>query len=169
MIRKAIEEDSKEIALLIIRSWKKAYRGLIPDDFLDNMSMENIEKNWKKNIISQNDKNSIFVYEERDKIHGVIRFGEPLDKENRRYNAEIHVLYVEPTLKRKGIGSRLFNFAKEYFIRYGKNNLIIWCLKGNEQGMNFYKKMGGKIVLTRKSTVNNIEVEEVGFDFKFAE
>lgn len=169
MIRKAVEDDSKEIALLIIRSWTTAYRGLISDDFLDNMSMENIEKNWKKNIISQNDKNKIFVYEERDKILGVIGFGSPLDKENRKYNSEIYVLYVEPTLKRKGIGSKLFDFAKEYFIRHGKDNLIIWCLKGNEQGMNFYKKMGGKIISKRESLVNNIEVEEVGFEFKLVE
>ena len=34
MIRKAIKEDSKDIALLIIKCWQSAYKGLIDDDFL---------------------------------------------------------------------------------------------------------------------------------------
>ena len=169
MIRKATQNDSKEIALLIIKCWRAAYRGLIADDYLDNMKLELIEQNWNRSIISQNEKDKIFVYEENNKIIGIIRFGSPQDKNNKRYNAEIHVLYVEPTLKRKGIGSKLFKFAKEDFINNGNKHLIIWCLKGNEQGINFYKKMGGKIVTNRKERVNNLEVEEVGFEFKLVE
>ena len=47
------------------------------------------------------------------------------------------------------------------------NNLIIWCLKGNEKSIGFYKKMGGNIVLERKSVVHKIEVNEVGLEYKF--
>ena len=169
MIRKALENDSKEIASLIIRGWKTAYRGLITDDYLDNMSLEFLQNKWKKSIISQNEDDNIFVYEEDNQILGIIRFGALQDKESKKYNAEIHVLYVEPSLKRNGIGSKLFNYAKEYFINHGNTNLIIWCLKGNSQGLNFYKKMGGQIVSNRKTIVNNVEVEEFGLEFKLTD
>ena len=165
MIRKAVLDDAKFIAKIIIKSWQTAYRGIIDDNYLDNLSYEKIEKVWEKNIENQNDNDKIFVYEENSKIQGVIRFGLPQDKSDNKYNAEIHVLYVEPTLKRKGIGSKLFEFAKDDFIKQNMRDLIIWCVKGNIQGINFYSKMGGKMVSSKKSIINNVEIEEVGFKF----
>lgn len=165
MIRKAKKEDSKEISELVIRGWQSAYKGLIDDDFLNNMSAEIGKENWERVITFQNEDDNVFVYEEDNKVLGIIRFGTPEDKENKKYNAEIHVLYVEPNLKRQGIGSKLFNFAKETLINQGRKNLIIWCLKGNEQGFSFYQKMGGKYIADRKATINNIEVEENGLEF----
>jgi len=169
MIRKARKEDSKDISLLVIKGWQSAYKGLIDDNFLNNMSVEIGKENWERVISSQNEDDNIFVYEENNKILGIIRFGIPEDKENKKYNAEIHVLYVEPNLKRQGIGSKLFTFAKEIFINQGRRNLIVWCLKGNKQGFSFYKKMGGKHIADRKATINSIEVEENGLEFKITD
>ena len=168
MIRQAKVEDAKEIASIVNRSWQTAYKGLIDDDFLDSLSIEENTKRWIENIKSQSEANNIYVYEDEDdnKIKGVIRFGEPGDKKNNKFNAEIHVLYVEPDSKRKGIGTKLFKLAINNFLDRGKQDLIIWCLKGNTIGMNFYKKMGGKLVQERKDIVKGINVEEVGFEFK---
>lgn len=160
MIRQANLSDAKDIARLIVSGWQTSYKGLINQNFLNSMSISKMTEGWSKNIASQNKDNHIFVYENNNKILGVIRFGKP-DDENSSYNAEIHVLYVEPSLKRQGIGTKLFNFAKDYFIKSNTINMIIWCLKGNIPSINFYKKMGGKIVGTRKSVVNNIKLEEV--------
>ncbi len=164
MIRQAIESDSYNIAKLIVSGWQTAYRRLIDDKFLNNMSPEESLERWKNNINSQNDESHIYVYEEDNKILGVIRFGKP-DNLSEKYNSEIHVLYVEPTLKRTGIGSKLFNFAKEYFINNKTTNMIIWCLKGNVPSIKFYEKMGGKVVTSKTNIVHNIEVEEVGLEY----
>ena len=166
MVRNAVKEDSKKMANIIVNGWKNAYRGLIDDEFLDNMNEEILSKNWERNILSQNEDNHICVYEENGKVQGIIRFGVPDDKEDKLHNAEIHVLYVETSLKRQGIGSKMFEFAKDYFKKNNMNNLVTWCLKGNNQGLNFYKKMGGKIFGERKSVVNKLEVEEYGIEYK---
>ncbi len=164
MIRQAVITDAKVISTLIVLGWQTAYTELIDKNFLNNLSVDKIAESWRKNISSQNAGNHIYVYQDGNKILGVIRFGKP-DDENSSYNAEIHVLYVEPSLKRQGIGTKLFNFAKDYFIKNNTINMIIWCLKGNIPSINFYKKMGGKIVSVRKSIVNNIELEEVGIAY----
>lgn len=166
MIRQAIEKDAIQIAELIVKGWQTAYKGLIDETFLKNLSTEKISKNFKQSIISQNTENNIYVYEENGKILGIIRFGKPDDNTDNKHNSEIHVLYVEPDLKRKGIGTKLFKYAKKYFINQEKQKLIIWCLKGNELAIRFYEKMGGQIVSERKTTVNNIEVEEVGLEYR---
>ena len=165
MIRRAKTEDSMLIASLNVRGWQTAYKGLIDDIFLNSLDINKASKGWKEKIASQNDNNHYFVYEEDNKILGVIRFGMP-DNTYNKYNAEIHVLYVEPDLKRKGIGTKLFNYAKRYFLKNGKQDLIIWCLKGNEPAINFYKKQGGRISQQRKTIVNNVEVEELGIEYK---
>lgn len=164
MIRQANLSDAKNIARLIVSGWQTAYEGLMNQNFLNNMSINKMAESWSKNITSQNKDNHIYVYQDDNKILGIIRFGKP-DNENSSYNAEIHVLYVEPSLKRQGIGTKLFNFAKDYFIKNNTSNMILWCLNGNIPAINFYKKMGGKIVGTRESVVNNIELEEVGLAY----
>lgn len=166
MIRKAKIEDSNSIANLILRGWQTAYKGLIDQEFLDDMQEDEMSKGWKRNIFSQNESNNIYVYEEENKILGVIRFGKPDDENDELHNAEIHVLYVEPELKRNGIGSKLFNYAKNYFIEHNRKKLIIWCLKGNDPSIEFYKKMGGKIISERNSKVHNIELGEVGLEYR---
>ncbi len=165
MIRKAIKDDSYNIAKLIVSGWQTAYKGLIEDKFLNSLSAETMAPNWERNILSQDEYSNIYVCEENNEIVGVIRFGKPTDNLE-SYNAEIHALYVEPTLKRNGIGSKLFECSKNYFIEKNKTNMIIWCLKDNIPSIKFYEKMGGTIVSTRKATVHNIEVEEVGLSYK---
>ena len=167
MIRKAVVSDSYDIAKLQVAGWQNAYKGLINDDFLDNMSVDIACDNWRKHILSQNDTNYIYVYEKENKILGLIRFGKPDDALS-NYNAEIHVLYVEPSLKRNGIGTKLFNFAKEYFVSKNTTKMIIWCLKGNTPSIKFYQKMGGNITSTRKIIFNNLELEEVGLEYNLS-
>lgn len=168
MIRQANKLDSYNIAKLIIAGWQTAYKGLIDDNFLNNMSVDIMTKNWGIAIENQDETNNIYVYEENNKILGIIRFGKPADSSS-NYNAEIHVLYVEPSLKRNGIGSKLFTFAKNYFINKNTTDMIIWCLQTNLPSIKFYKKMGGKIVFTRKAIVHNIELAEVGLEYNLKE
>ena len=169
MIRKAVINDANDICNIVVRGWKSAYKGLIDDVFLNNMSSEKLISGWKEKILSQNENNRYYVYEENDRILGIIRFGIPDDKKDKRYNSEIQILYIEPIFKRQGIGTKLFKFAKEYFIKNEMRDLIIWCLKGNNQGINFYKKMGGEVIGERRVVVNNIELQEIGFKYRLME
>jgi len=164
LIRKAIKEDSYNIANLIVASWQTAYKGLIDDNYLNNLSVSDRMTGWENNILNQNENNHIYVYEEDSKILGVIRFGKP-DDESANYNSEIHVLYVEPSFKRKGIGTKLFDFARTYFINNNTTDMIIWCLRNNIPSIKFYEKMGGTIVDSRKAIIHNIELEEAGLSY----
>ena len=39
-IHKVLPENARDYAVCHIACWQAAYRGIIPDDFLDNMSAE---------------------------------------------------------------------------------------------------------------------------------
>lgn len=154
-------KDAFEIASLIKEGWNSAYKGLISDEELKNMNLEQMAEKWKENI--KTDKN-IYIYKEDNRILGVIRFGE-CENALTQNTGEIFCLYVKPEEKRKGIGTQLFNLAKERLIKEGYNKMIIWCLKGNKQGANFYIKCGGEKIKERDYTVRGINLREEGFMF----
>jgi len=161
-ILKAEILDSLEIAKLIKDAWNSAYKGIISDEYLENMDVEKISKSWKEGI--EKNKNNIFVYKENNQILGIIRFGKSKDYISENIG-EIFVLYVKVQEKRKGIGTKLLEFAKNKFIKNGYDKMIIWCLKGNKQGASFYKKCGGHKIKERDYVVGGIEVREEGFMF----
>ena len=157
-IFKAKIEDAIEIANIIKKGWNSAYRGIISDEYLKNMNVEKISANWEKAI--KNNENT-YVYKINNELLGVIKFGKA-ESEN---IGEIYVLYVKVEEKRKGIGTALLAFAKEKLKEEGYNKIVIWCLKGNEQGVKFYKKSGGNKVKERDYEINGLKLREEGFYF----
>ena len=41
--------------------------------------------------------------------------------------------------------------------------MVVWCLQGNEQGRNFYKKMGGNSIGERSYELNGLKIKVEGF------
>lgn len=158
-ILKAKTDDSNQIARLIKLGWNSAYKGLISDDFLNNMNEEKMAEGWKDNI----EKNqNIYVYKVENEILGIIKFGKAEDS-SLADTGEVYVLYVSPEEKRKGIGTQLLLLAKDELIKQGYKKMIVWCLKGNVQGSNFYRKMQGQYIGNRNYELNGLEIEEEGF------
>lgn len=154
-------KDSLEIAKLIKGGWNSAYKGLISDEYLKNMNVEKLSVNWKNKIrVNEN----VYVYKDNNEILGVIIFGESKDF-NAEVIGEVFVLYVKVEEKRKGIGTKLLKFAQNQLLEQGYEKMVIWCLKGNEQGSEFYKKHGGRKIKERDYIVGGIKVREEGFLF----
>lgn len=164
-IVKAEIEDSINIAKIIKSGWNSAYKGLIDDDFLINMNEEKMAEGWKDNIERNQ---NIYVYRKEKEILGIIKFGKAEDT-SLVDTGEIYVLYVKPEEKRKGIGSKLLSFAKNELLKQGYKKMIVWCLKGNVQGSNFYKKMGGKYIGNRNYELKGLKVEEEGFLYNLSD
>lgn len=73
VIRKAELSDTQSIAKANVDTWKSAYKGILADEYLDNLSYEKTEQAIKNIIINScDDKRFIFVAE--DSTSGVIGF-----------------------------------------------------------------------------------------------
>lgn len=131
-IRQAETYDIESIAGIKISGWKNAYRGIIDDGFLDSMSVSEQIVNLRKYPLE-----TVFVAEEDNEILGFCR----IDKND----SEIREIYVKPSIKRMGIGSKLFTCALERFKQSGKNTMHLGCFKENYNARKFYEKMGGVI------------------------
>lgn len=43
--------------------------------------------------------------------------------------------------------------------------MIVWCLSENEAAIKFYKKLGGRNIITKNAKIGDIYYKEVGFYF----
>jgi ribosomal protein S18 acetylase RimI-like enzyme len=140
MIRKATIKDVSRIAEIEISSCRYAYKNIITEEILfrDTVVLDriNVIQNW----ISIDDFN-IYVFEDDENqiIKGIMGTGK-CGEQDKPNAFELHLLYIEPNYSRNGIGGKLI----KYFENEGRQNrykeFVIWVLKDNEIGINFYIK-----------------------------
>ena len=140
-IRYAKENDAEIITLINVSSWKKTYKNIFPDEFLDNLCKtkekldETINK-IKKNIL---EKNNYIVAEYDGKVVGFAKFGVS-KKEKFSDCGEIYALYVDNDLVKKGIGTSIIKYVNNLlFEQY--DSIVVSCIKENSSN-EFYKKIG---------------------------
>jgi hypothetical protein len=49
-VRLAVQSDTDSIALLHAASWQRTYRGMMPDEFLDNAAVSNRLAVWRERM-----------------------------------------------------------------------------------------------------------------------
>ena len=136
IIRKATEEDARQIAEIVVEDWKNAYRGIIDSDYLDAL---NVEERY------QREKQRYQVYTVAAEDREVLGFAWNETAGDEASDCEIIALYVRYAKRNSGIGKILFRNSVEYFRAAGKKKMIIWCLKDNAEARRFYEKMGGQV------------------------
>ena len=135
IIRQAREEDVRQIAEILVEDWKTAYRGIMDDDFLDSM---NVEQRYEIEVRRYNE---YTVAAEGQEILGY-SWNMLTDEEDA--DCEVVALYVRYSKRNSGIGRALLQDAMDTFRKAGRKRMIIWCLKDNLESRIFYEKMGGK-------------------------
>ena len=157
-IRKAKISDAKDITYINITTWKDAYKGLLPDDFLANRNLSEKRIEYIENQIKN--KNDICLVAELDnKIIGYCIGGIPRQYAD-IFCYELRAFYVLPEHQKIGVGKAIFNKFKE--IVSGKP-FYLYTLSANSKAINFYIKNGGKIMpeYTQKLPHPDLEADEI--------
>lgn len=142
-IREKKYEDIPEFINLVNKVWDETYRGIVDDEFLDNMpnTVEERIKKGQAKFYSNPDTN--FVMEDDGKLIGFSSVGKAQDEE-KKDAGEIFSLYLLKKYHGKGIGKELYNNSMNKLKELGYKEYVIGCLDGNPTN-EFYKHMGGKL------------------------
>lgn len=146
LIRKVEYEDIEQIVDINIKDWRKAYKGIIDDDILDNLNRNEKIKKWREHYNIGN----VIVAEENGVVLGYCRYEDNAVYENTDIDSEIVALYVDHDKSGKGVGRKLVEYVMNDLRNKNKNKMIIWCLEKNENARKFYEKMGGKLITDEK-------------------
>ena len=138
-LRVASAADSLAVARVHLAAWRAAYRGIIPDSFLDGLDEEARASRYTFDRTGPDDPLTWIAYEGGE-IEGFVSVGPARSDERGR--GEIYALYVAPSSWRSGIGSVLITRAEEHLARRGFDEALLWVLKDNDRGRSFYEARG---------------------------
>lgn len=145
LIRQATLDDAASIAAVSVQSWQESYQGILDQDTLNSLSVEQRLKGQLK-FFSEASKGQ-FVACLGKTIVGFCDAG-PL--RTARINSkiakgEIYAIYVLNTYKDLGMGHGLFSTAVSFLHSQELCPFIAWALKENKRARTFYERQGGKI------------------------
>lgn len=158
MIRHGREEDRLALGRIYAEAWKAAYRGNVPDEFLDSLTAEKAAP--PPGAVNGR---SCLVYEADGMVAGLVNFGPGRDAGDED-KAEIRSIYILPEFWRGGIGSRLFDGAQEALRQAGYTRLFLWVLAENARARAFYARMGMSECDRRSIVIAGKELEEVRYE-----
>jgi GNAT superfamily N-acetyltransferase len=142
-IRRATAADARAIAEINVAGWQAAYRGLMPDAFLDSLSVDQRELAWRTRLESGADAGDpAWVAELDGEPVGYLVSGPPRDDDAGPGGAEIYAVYIRPDVWRSGAGRRLMETATAEWWRRGASSLFLWVLDRNTRARSFYEALG---------------------------
>ena len=128
IIRKPKKEDYAAMARILVDGWRCAYKNIVEDEYLDNLSVEKICKRYTENKKG----NAFLVAEVNGEVAAFCRYSLSIPAEDRDgFDGTISEIYVKPDLKHGGIGTVLFNNVLQDFRKNGNSCVILGCFSKN--------------------------------------
>jgi GNAT superfamily N-acetyltransferase len=150
-LRDAIPADSDAVARVHVKSWQVAYRGLLPDAYLESLQPEARARRYTFGRTDRSSPQTI-VATEGDEILGFATVSPSRDPDTAELG-ELCALYVEPDHWDRRVGVALVQVARRRLVQLGFTEAILWVLVGNDRATRFYQKDGWCLDGTRRSDV----------------
>lgn len=140
-------DDRMAISTVYEKSWKYAYKDIIPQHYLDSIP----EGRWASNLDNQGWKTLVCL--DNGKIIGTSSFCQSRFEQFQGWG-EIISIYLLPDYIGKGYGKILMDAALSELKRQGYENVFLWVLEENIRARDFYEQYG--FLLTEDFLDDNI-------------
>ena len=150
-IRAATPSDARGIGAVQVATWHATYRGIIADDFIDRLTVDDRERAWAHRLerpipdtgaALSIDRPLIFVAEGSARILGFVCGGAIRDPEP-GYDGELYALYVLPEAQRRGTGQALVRTLAAALSARGFRAMTVQVLARNPARL-FYERCGAR-------------------------
>lgn len=158
-VREATIEDAEAIARVHLASWKTTYPGIIPQDYIDGLRIENGIADWQARLIEK--KTAILVAEEDCGVFGFAAGGAILHPVA-GYQGELGAIYLLASHQGKGAGAALLLRMAGDLRQRGFANMVVWVLRDNP-ACGFYRRLGGLPVAEQSIEIGGKALPEIAF------
>ncbi len=160
-IRYAKLEDAKALGEIHSKSWKIAYKGMISDEILNNITSEKRERYFEKALSNKWEEDALIFLE--DKAVGFICIGKCRDEDRDEFYGEIWGIYLLPEFFNKGIGYELIKWGIKELKDRNYKRVTLWVLEENLKARRFYEKVG----LHHDGTIKEIIIGESLNEYRY--
>lgn len=171
IVREATAADVSTIAAVQVASWRAAYRGIIDEDYLQNLSVDDKRSYWLGWFLRNDPSRFMRVIDDDARAVG-FAVGGPARGRARGTAAtsgrlgEIYVLYLLPEAQRRGWGTQLMRSMARGLRSRGMEGCVVWVLQRNHPACRFYDALGGLPAYRRRTEVGRQHFIEVGYFWK---
>lgn len=141
-IRKATENDGPGIAKVHIGSWQFAYRGQLPDSFLDSLSVEGRTRYWQENLSNLTNPSTTWVAAVNGTIIGFCVVGPSSDDDANPETGTLYAIYIDSNYMGQRVGSKLMAKGLATLKEQGFKEATLWVLDTNTKARRFYESRG---------------------------
>lgn len=141
-VRRAKLSDVDALVEVHVETWKVAYRGQLPDEFLDRQDETRPRRTAMWHATLADSALRIFVAELDGAVVGFVTVGRSRDDDRAPDTGELHGIYVHPRAWDTGTGRALMERAVEELRALGYREATLWVLGSNERARRFYETAG---------------------------
>lgn len=162
-LRPAAPDDAMAVARVHVRAWQVAYKGLIPDEYLQGLRPENRAERYDFASLDPTRPRTL-VAAEADAILGFATIA-PARDEDAIGQGELCAIYVDPDCWSRGIGRALVSAARDELHGLGFREAILWVVAGNARAQRFYEADGWALDgMHRQQQVWSVTVDTVRYN-----
>jgi len=178
-IRPATAQDAAALAQIQVNSYRTAYAGLMPADYLAHFTLEEQEQDWR-DLLAEPTGDIVLVAESDGGEIAGYAVGRPGPVEvpacragtglpAGAYDAELVSLHVRRAVQKRGIGRALVRAMAQALQEQGCTSLALFVLVGNP-ACTFYERLGGQCVGKKRWTISAGQAGTLDeFDFEVVE
>jgi GNAT superfamily N-acetyltransferase len=162
ILRDAESADANAVARVHVRSWQVAYRGLLPDAYLDGLRPEDRARCYTFGSADPSSPRTI-VAAENGAILGFATVAPARDADALGLG-ELAALYVDPDAWGRRCGTALAAAARARMVALGFSEALLWVLVGNARAQRIYQIDGWRPDGARRTeTVWGVAADEVRY------
>ena len=136
--------DVGGVAEVSVAAWKAAYRGLLPTDYLEQLTAASRVQAWRTalerpvrpgglRVVSEDEHGSVSAFLASGPAHAETEAGT---------TGQVYVLNVDPAQWGKGHGTALMTEALRSFDVAGFASAVLWVHPANARARRFYERLG---------------------------
>ncbi|RCW40639.1 GNAT family N-acetyltransferase [Paenibacillus prosopidis] len=136
-IRWAKLEDAQDLGFVHSESYRAAYKGIIPDEYLNQCTPIVRERYFYKALIQGTEQIAIMLVD--NKAVGCMILKACSDIDLQQCGGEISAIYLLQNYRGMGLGKHLLNWGIDKFKELGYGIAFLWVLKDNKNAIRFYE------------------------------
>jgi ribosomal protein S18 acetylase RimI-like enzyme len=140
-LRDAKRADARAIAEIHVAAWRAAYRDLMPQSYLNSLSVDERARMWEKTI-AQPGPAHLVLADFDGQLAAFCLYGPTRDRLQESDVAEIYAVNVHPARWRQGAGKLLCEHALHEAAAREHRAMTLWVMSGNGRARRFYQHLG---------------------------
>ena len=164
VIRPALPGDADAVARVHVESWRSAYRGLLPAEYLAGLTVEDRAPRWRERLRHIGAREDVITAVRGGTIVGFASSGPARDSDcDDRVCGELYAIYLLEHEWGGGAGRALHEAAVAALREARFADATLWVLDTNDRARRFYEREGWAADGATKVERYGVRVTEVRY------